>query len=101
MLTTSLIITFGCLSTVVSLLFLAGRITVRQYAGWIAVTYVIPTVLCIVAGWTTVLYLDAGCLALFVWLWWNSGGGDGPRRRWKRWVRRFQGVRRTAPQGAS
>jgi hypothetical protein len=101
MLTASLIISFTCLGAVLNLLFVAGRMPTRLYAGWMAVIYVIGGVVCAVVGWTTVLYLDAGCVALFVWLWWNSGGGDGPRRRLKRWARRFQGVRRTAPQGAS
>lgn len=42
----------------------------------------------------------AGVTALCAWQWWNNGGGDGTRRRLKSWARRFQGVRRTAPQGA-
>lgn len=44
--------------------------------------------------------LDAGLMAWFLWAWWNSGGGDGTRRRLRRWARRFQGVRRTAPVAA-
>ena len=101
MLANSLVIAFGCVITTVTILMLTGRITVRQYAGWMATTYALSGVLCAVARWTTVLYLDAGGVALFVWLWWNSGGGDDTKRRLKRWARRFQGVRRTAPQGAS
>ncbi|MDX3531185.1 hypothetical protein P1P75_33475 [Streptomyces sp. ID05-39B] len=30
---------------------------------------------------------------------WHGGGGDDMKRRLKRCARRFQGVRRTAPQG--
>ncbi|MGW2725645.1 hypothetical protein [Streptomyces sp. NPDC001492] len=50
-----------------------------------------------------VLWLACGCAAVTAWCaydWWHKGGGDGTRRRLKRWARRFQGVRRTAPQGA-
>lgn len=39
----------------------------------------------------------AGLTALQLWLWWNSGGGDGTRRRLRKWARQFQGTRRTAP----
>jgi hypothetical protein len=41
--------------------------------------------------------VDAVATALFSWLWWKSGGGDGPRRRLRAWTHRFRGVRRTAP----
>lgn len=34
------------------------------------------------------------------WKWWDGGGGDGTRRRLRRWARRFHGVRRTAPAGS-
>jgi hypothetical protein len=38
----------------------------------------------------------------WAWIWWNSGGGDGTKRRLKAFRRRFKGVRRTAPAlGAS
>ncbi|PWI16044.1 hypothetical protein DI272_19125 [Streptomyces sp. Act143] len=44
---------------------------------------------------------DAGFAALFAWVWWNRGGGDGPRRRLRRWARKFHGVRRTAPMAGA
>lgn len=34
---------------------------------------------------------------LWTWVWWNSGGGDGTRRRLRQLASRFQPVRRTAP----
>ena len=101
MVTTMLVVSFGCAITVITLLVAAQRITVRQYAGWMAVAYLPVSVLSAVNGWRSILYLCAGATALFVWLWWHSGGGDGTKRRLKRWAVRFQGVRRTAPQGAS
>lgn len=100
MLTNSLIAAYGCLMAVVTLLWLSQRITQKQYTGWMAVLYVFAAVLCAVNGWRDVLYLNVGGAALFAWLWWHSGGGDGPRRRFKSWARRFQAVRRTAPAGA-
>lgn len=41
--------------------------------------------------------LDAGAVAWFGWQWWTGGGGDGLRRRLRRWVCRFRAVRRAAP----
>lgn len=43
----------------------------------------------------------AGSLALSAWVWWNGGGGDATKRRLRKWARKFTGVRRTAPAGAS
>lgn len=42
----------------------------------------------------------AGALAVTVWVWWKSGGGDDTKRRLRRWARKFTPVRRTAPAGA-
>ena len=41
--------------------------------------------------------LDAAFFAWFAWSWWNGGGGDDTKRRLRKWARKFQGVRRTAP----
>ena len=41
--------------------------------------------------------LAAGSTAYWAWVWWNSGAGDGPKRRLKAWRRKFHGRRRTAP----
>ncbi|MEV0016625.1 hypothetical protein [Streptomyces tendae] len=45
--------------------------------------------------------VDAAVAAWVLWQWWNNGGGDNTRRRLRRWSRRFQGVRRTAPASAA
>jgi hypothetical protein len=100
MLTNFLVTAFGCLVVGMILLLLAGRITQRQFAGWMTIGYIAAGVLSAVNGWTSTLYMTAAGAALFGWLWWHSGGGDGTRRRLKSWARRFEGVRRTAPQGA-
>ncbi|MEZ7005010.1 hypothetical protein [Streptomyces sp. AD55] len=44
--------------------------------------------------------LNAASGAWCAWDWWNRGGGDGPRRLFRRLTRRFQGIRRTAPTTA-
>lgn len=44
---------------------------------------------------------DAALTAYWIHRWWNNGGGDGTRRRLRDLRRRFEGVRRTAPQGAA
>jgi hypothetical protein len=100
MLTNALVAAFGLLLTAITLLYLAGRITVKQYAGWMTIVYTVAGVLAIAAGWQSTSYIIAGGTALFARLWWHSGGGAGTRRRLKSWASRFRGVRRTAPQGA-
>jgi hypothetical protein len=45
------------------------------------------------AIWTAVF------TAYYLWVWWTKGGGgDRTKKRLKKWARKFQGVRRTAPQ---
>jgi hypothetical protein len=100
MLTTSLVIALAFIIAVLQYLALTNRITAKRYSGWMVVINTGSGVLCAVNGWTTVLYLNAGFVAWHAWLWWHSGGGDGPKRRLRSWARRFQGVRRTAPSHA-
>lgn len=45
--------------------------------------------------------INAASMAISAWLWWQDGGGDDTKRRLRRWARKFQGVRRTAPVGAA
>ncbi|QES45217.1 hypothetical protein DEJ49_33295 [Streptomyces venezuelae] len=49
-------------------------------------------------GWAV---FSAAISAACAYAWWHGGGGDGTKRRLRRLARRFQGVRRTAPVGAS
>jgi hypothetical protein len=100
MLTNTLVAHYGLLITMLSLLWMASRITTRQYTGAMTVLYAAASVGCAIAGWTSVLYLSIAGAAWFAWMWWNSGCGDDTKRRLKSWSRRFQGVRRTAPAGA-
>lgn len=95
-----LIVTYISLTALFQFLALSGRISSKQYAGWMALWNVGAGVLSAVCGWRLTLYLNAGFAAWHAWVWWSSGGGDGIRRRLKSWARRFQGVRRTAPSHA-
>jgi hypothetical protein len=98
--TTTLLITHGSLLTLVNLLLLTGRISHKTACGWITVLMTGSGIGSAIAGWTTNVYISAVVAALMGWEWWNSGGGDDTKRRLKSLARRFQGVRRTAPQGA-
>lgn len=100
MLTTTLIITYACIMTASTLAWLSGRITTVQHGGLMAVMNTVCVLVCVFVGWTLVSLIAAASTTLYAWLWWHGGGGDGTRRRLKSWARRFQGVRRTAPQGA-
>ena len=101
MLTTTLLITYASLITLVNLLLLTGRISNKTASGWMTVLCAGGGIGSAIAGWTSNVYLHAALGAWSAWNWWNSGDGDGTRRRLKSWTRRFQGVRRTAPAAAS
>lgn len=81
-------------------LVLTGRITMHQTSGIAALGTIPASVAACLDGITSVAAMFAALGAVNAWIWWQSGGGDGTRRRLKSWVRRFHGVRRTAPQGA-
>ena len=100
MLTATLTALLGCALLWWNLLAMAGRITTRRYAGVMAVAYTVAGAVCAAVGWDSNAYLIAAFTAVFVWVWWNNGGGDGTWRRLKSWAARFQGVRRTAPSHA-
>lgn len=100
-LTTCWSVSFVGLMAMLLLLVDHIRITWKQYYGWSAVLVAGGAVVSFANGWTGLMYLHAGVAAWCAWDWWNNGGGDGPQRRLKRWAAGFQGVRRTAPQGAS
>lgn len=79
----------------------AKRIRDRIAHGWLCVSNVCFLTGGITMGSNLTAGIAAGSLALTLWLWWHSGGGDGTKRRLKRWARKFEGVRRTAPAAAS
>jgi len=35
--------------------------------------------------------------AIFIWAWWNKGGGNGTKRKLRKLARKFKPVRRAAP----
>lgn len=77
-----------------------GRISWYRASGIVALGSVPVIAAYALDGQTAVASFFAAMGALNAWIWWKGGGGDGTRRRLKSWARRFQGVRRTAPQGA-
>ncbi|MEU1071869.1 MULTISPECIES: hypothetical protein [unclassified Streptomyces] len=78
--------------------FLTGSLRAHHVDGVLAlcnIAYWIDSTLDGDQLWAAV---DATCVAWFGWRWWNGGGGDDTKRRFREWRRRFTAVRRTAPQ---
>jgi hypothetical protein len=76
-----------------------GRLRLHQANGVLALSQLSYLIDDVVTQARTA-YIPAAFTAYFAWRWWTGGGGDDTKRRLKRWASRFQGVRRTAPQGA-
>ncbi|MGV2914664.1 hypothetical protein [Streptomyces alfalfae] len=100
MLTLALYFAAATLTVVGSTGLLLGRIRETPAYGMCAAGCLIVVVADAIGGPTPLTSVWAAGAAYHGWQWWNSGGGDDTKRRMKRWGRRFQGVRRTAPQGA-
>lgn len=99
--TTVFAVFYGCVMTGSMFAWQTGRITFTNHCGAMAVLGAVGIVACAFFEWSLNGYLMAASTALHAWSWWHGGGGDGTRRRFKSWARRFQGVRRTAPAAAS
>ncbi|MFJ7023186.1 hypothetical protein ACIQUW_32970 [Streptomyces sp. NPDC101117] len=93
-------ISYALLNAIMLILADTRRITSQQYFAYGAVSSTVLGVVGAFLGWTVAVYIAAAAAALSAWSWWNGGGGDDTKRRLKSWARRFQGVRRSAPQGA-
>lgn len=93
-------VSYALLNSVMLILADRKRITSQQYNAYGAISSTVMGVVGAFLGWTVVVYIAAVAAALSAWSWWNGGGGDDTKRRLRSWARRFQGVRRTAPQGA-
>lgn len=76
------------------------RLPLYQINGLMSLGNALSALSNILTADTTAASVSAGFAALSGWLWWKGGGGDDTKRRLKRWARRFQGVRRTAPSHA-
>lgn len=72
----------------------------RAMFGWLALATVALCLAAVVAHDQLRAGFHAGVTAIVLWLWWNSGGGDGTRRRLRQWADRFHATRRTAPTAA-
>lgn len=99
--TTSVLIGLGLAILAVSLAAVVlGWITTIQAYGLIAVSQTVTCAAGFLLGHVGIAAAAGGVAAWNAWKWWNGGGGDGTRKRLRRWARRFHGVRRSAPAGA-
>lgn len=80
----------------ISTLVLPGR-SYRRMVGWVALGGVCYCISDFLPPDTTRALVDGALTTYNAWCWWNSGGGDGTKRRLKQWAAKFRGVRRTAP----
>jgi hypothetical protein len=74
-----------------------GRIGNRALYALVGVSQFINLVNAAVHSSPVAGSINAAGFALSVWLWWRDGGGDDTKRRLRRWARKCEGVRRTAP----
>lgn len=92
----------GCSLLAVSLAaYATGRISQHALNGLLTVCNSLNLASAVLRNDRITGGIVAGALALSAWLWWHGGGGDGTKRRLRSWGRKFTGVRRTAPAGAS
>jgi hypothetical protein len=80
--------------------YLTRRIKVLVMFGWDAVAWGLYTLVMVLRHETGGSCFVAGVTAVFAWLWWANGGGDDTKKRLRKIAKRFEPVRRTAPQGA-
>ncbi|MFD8901275.1 hypothetical protein [Streptomyces ardesiacus] len=81
-------------------MMMTGLVSPSHYWGIMTLVQIPQFTLGFLTGNTVAASISAGAAACFAWMWWNGGGGDGTKRRVRKWARRFRGVRRTAPAGA-
>ncbi|MGC5239035.1 hypothetical protein ACPXCH_04555 [Streptomyces albogriseolus] len=92
----------GMLALVAAIvLFACGRASRPTWCALLTLSNGLSLCSMLLLGNSVIAALNSATLALTLWLWWNSGGGDGTRRRLRSWRRRFEGVRRTAPVASS
>lgn len=101
MIITALVITACGLWIGAAMARLARRITKNAYHALFATGFAVNLIASVMDRSVCGAPVSAAGLALSLWFWWNGGGGDGTKRRLKKWVATFKGVRRTAPVGTS
>lgn len=77
-----------------------GRIKRHSISGLIGAEFAAFAVNDIYLGDHLWALVDTAACAFFAYQWWTGGGDDDTKRRLRRWARRFEGVRRTAPGAA-
>lgn len=78
--------------------YILGRISEKTYWGICSLANAAGVVVEIAFHRNhTRICIDAAFTALFIWLWWKSGGGDDTKRRLRSLMKTFEPTRRTAP----
>jgi hypothetical protein len=85
----------------VEFLWSPSAASARSIGGFLSVAWSLWLVSDIVQGAWGHVGVDGFVLAVALWVWWNSGGGDGAKRRLREALKPFRPVRRTAPAVAS
>lgn len=78
----------------------AGRLPYYRAAGLNTIALTLIGIGNALLGSTLGTAISAGGAACTAWQWWNGGGDDDTKRRLRKWVPQFRGVRRMAPAGA-
>jgi hypothetical protein len=81
--------------------YLTGHLRSHHVDGMLALSYLPYWIRNFLQQDHLMAVVDAAGFAYFAWCWWNGGGGDDTKRRLRKWARKFQAVRRTAPAGAA
>jgi len=77
--------------------FAAGRIAKRTFFALLAVSNGLALLSAVISHNQFGASINAASLAAALYGWWQNGGGDDTKRRLRKWARKFEGVRRTAP----
>lgn len=78
-------------------LTITGRINECQFWGFHAICMLFFMIRNVMAHARIPNVILAVLFAYEVWRWWNDGGGDDTKKRWRRFKKKFEGVRRMAP----
>ncbi len=94
----TLSVTIGCCFWGIHLQLHVDQKIKMQGVLWMAAGVFSQVVQNILMGLPTLAALHAVGIAFLLWIWWNKGGGDGLKRRLKKWT---ESLRSTfAPQTA-
>ena len=87
-----ILLAWGCIAGAVAAVWQRSN----AWLLWLSGMYAFYGIADMISHGTIAACIMAALCAVFLWLWWTSGGGKKTKRRLKK-ARRFIGVRRTAP----